>query len=104
MNLDMVTAVFVGLLAGWLASFVMKTGPYGVIGDLVLGCTGGIAGGGIVRASGLLPGLGLVPMVVMAFVGAAGLLVAQRKLWHPPTVRPTRRRSVASGAWRVEQQ
>ncbi len=28
--------VVVGLLAGWLAGFVMKGGGYGLIGDLVL--------------------------------------------------------------------
>ncbi|HEV8308454.1 MAG TPA: GlsB/YeaQ/YmgE family stress response membrane protein [Methylomirabilota bacterium] len=103
MSLDMLTAVLVGLLAGGLAGFVMKGGPYGLIGDFILGLVGSVAGAGIFRALGVLPGPGLVPIAVAAFVGAAGLLVVQRKLWHRPTVRPRRRRSVASGAWRVEQ-
>jgi uncharacterized membrane protein YeaQ/YmgE (transglycosylase-associated protein family) len=74
--------VVVGLLAGWLAGFVMKGGGYGLIGDLVLGLVGSVAGGWIFRALGVSAGGGLLPTVFVAFVGAVIVIVAQRKLWH----------------------
>lgn len=105
MTFDMfVVWVLMGLLAGWLAGFRLKVGPYGLIGDLVLGVVGSVVGSGIFRILGILPGAGMFVTAVVAFVGAASVLVAQRKLWHRPTVRPRRRRSVASGLWRAERQ
>jgi uncharacterized membrane protein YeaQ/YmgE (transglycosylase-associated protein family) len=102
-NLEMSTAMFMGLLAGWLAGRVMRAGPFGVVGDLVLGVLGGVVASGIFWALGVFPRLGLVPIGVVAFAGAAGVLAALRALWHEPPARPRRRRSVASGAWRAEQ-
>ena len=72
----------VGLLAGWLAGFVMKGGGYGLIGDLFLGMVGSVVGGWIFRALGVSAGGGLFPTVFVAFVGAVIVIVAQRKLWH----------------------
>jgi len=76
-----VSWVVVGLLAGWLAGFVMKGGGYGLIGDLVLGLVGSIVGGWIFRTLGVSAGGGLFPTVYVAFVGAVIVLVAQRKVW-----------------------
>jgi uncharacterized membrane protein YeaQ/YmgE (transglycosylase-associated protein family) len=77
--------VVVGLLAGWLAGFVMKGGGYGLIGDMVLGLVGSVVGGWIFRALGVSAGGGIFPTVFVAFVGAVIVIVAQRKLW--PTAR-----------------
>jgi uncharacterized membrane protein YeaQ/YmgE (transglycosylase-associated protein family) len=71
-----------GLLAGWLAGFVMKGGSYGLIGDLFLGMVGSAVGGWIFRALSVSAGGGLFPTVFVAFVGAVIVIVAQRKLWH----------------------
>ena len=76
-----VSWVIVGLLAGWLAGIVMKDGGYGLIGDLVLGVVGSVLGGSVFRALGVSAGVGLVPTVLVAFVGAVIVLVAQRKVW-----------------------
>ena len=76
-----VSWVVVGLLAGWLAGFVMKDGGYGPIGDLVLGLVGSVVGGWIFWALGVSAGGGLFPTVYVAFVGAVIVLVAQRKVW-----------------------
>ncbi len=82
MDLGMfVSWVVVGLLAGWLAGFVMKGGGYGLIGDMVLGLVGSVVGGWIFRALGVSAGGGLVPTVLVAFVGAVIVIVAQRKVW-----------------------
>jgi uncharacterized membrane protein YeaQ/YmgE (transglycosylase-associated protein family) len=76
-----VSWVVVGLLAGWLAGIVMKGGGYGLIGDLGLGLVGSVVGGSIFRALGVSAGVGLLPTVFVAFVGAVIVIVAQRKVW-----------------------
>ena len=75
--------VLVGLLAGWLAGIVMKPGGYGRKEDIVLGLVGSLVGG-IVWTLGVSPEAGMVTMAVVAFVGAAIPIVAQRKTW--PTI------------------
>ena len=83
MNLEMfVMWVVVGLMGGWLAGIVMKGGGYGRIWDLVLGLAGSIMGSVIFRGLEISPGAGLFALIVVAFVGAAVMIVAQRKFWH----------------------
>ena len=77
-----VSWVVVGLLAGWLAGFAMKAGGYGLIRDMVLGLVGGVVGGWIFRALGVSVSGGIFPTVLVAFVGAVIVIVAQRKLWY----------------------
>jgi uncharacterized membrane protein YeaQ/YmgE (transglycosylase-associated protein family) len=90
-----VTWVLVGVLAGVLAGFVMKRGGYGLKTDVILGLVGSIGGSWIFRAVGVFPGAGIVAMAFVAFIGAAILIVAQRKL------RPTERPAEEKGAmWR----
>jgi uncharacterized membrane protein YeaQ/YmgE (transglycosylase-associated protein family) len=81
MNLAMLALwVAVGLVAGWLAGFIMKQGGYGRKEDLLLGLVGSLVGG-IVWTLGISPGAGVVAMAGVAFVGAAILIVLQRKFW-----------------------
>jgi uncharacterized membrane protein YeaQ/YmgE (transglycosylase-associated protein family) len=46
-----------------------------------LGLVGSIVGSWIFQALGVSPEAGLVVLVVVAFVGAALVIVAQRKVW-----------------------
>lgn len=90
-----VTWVLVGALAGVLAGLVVKRGGYGLKNDIILGLVGSIGAGWIFRAVGVFPEAGIVATAFVAFVGAAVLLVAQRKL------RPTERSGDETGAiWR----
>lgn len=73
--------VVVGLLAGWLAGFVMKGGGYGLFGDIVLGLVGSLLGSWIFRALGIAVSAGLFMAVVVAFVGAVLVIGAQRVIW-----------------------
>src|SRR6266852_1274659 len=83
MNFAMVvTSVLVGLIAGWLAGRVMKDGGYGLKGDMILGLVGSMLGSLIFRVLGVSPEAGIAVLVVVAFVGAAIVIVAQRKLWE----------------------
>ena len=73
--------VVVGLVAGWLASRVMKGRGSGLIGDLVLGVVGALLGGFL--ASTLLkitnPVNGInVTSILVAFVGAVILIAILR--------------------------
>jgi len=73
--------VLVGLLAGWLAGFVMKGGGYGLIGDIALGLVGSLLGSWIFRILGVATGAGLLTAVVVAFIGAVLVIGAQRVIW-----------------------
>jgi len=74
--------VVVGLVAGWLVGFVMKSGGYGLKGDLILGLVGSIAGSVIFKGLEISPDAGLLVLGVVAFLGAAIAIVAQRQLWY----------------------
>ena len=76
--------VLVGVLAGWLASFVMERGGWGLRWDIILGLVGGAVGSWIFWAMGVSPGAGLAVLALVALVGAAIPIVAQRKIW--PTI------------------
>jgi uncharacterized membrane protein YeaQ/YmgE (transglycosylase-associated protein family) len=68
-----------GLIAGFLASMVMRGGGYGIIGDVIVGIVGALIGGFIFSALGGtgVTGLNLWSLVV-AFVGACILIAILR--------------------------
>jgi uncharacterized membrane protein YeaQ/YmgE (transglycosylase-associated protein family) len=79
MQLDIVaTWVFVGLMSGYMAGFLIKPGGYGLLADLVLGLAGRLVGIGIFHALAMSPDAGWLVMAVVAFAGAASVLVGQR--------------------------
>lgn len=80
-----VSWVLVGVSAGVLAGLVMKRGGYGLKKDIALGLAGSIGASWIFRSVGVFPEAGIVAMAVVASVGAAIPIVAQRK------IRPTER-------------
>jgi uncharacterized membrane protein YeaQ/YmgE (transglycosylase-associated protein family) len=70
--------IVVGLIAGFLASVVMRGGGYGVIGDIIVGVVGAFIGGLLVNL--LVPGesFGFWGSVVVAFIGACVLIAILR--------------------------
>jgi uncharacterized membrane protein YeaQ/YmgE (transglycosylase-associated protein family) len=64
----------VGLIAGWLAGKVMKGGGFGVGMDILIGVVGAIVGGFVFGLLGIYPGGGIIPSIVVAFVGAVIVL------------------------------
>jgi uncharacterized membrane protein YeaQ/YmgE (transglycosylase-associated protein family) len=76
--------ILAGLLAGLLAGIVTKRGGLGLRWDIVLGLAGSIVGSAIFRALGIAPDAGMAALVIVAFVGAAAVIAAQRAMW--PTV------------------
>ena len=91
MNLEMfVTWVVVGLLAGWLISFVLTEGGYGRISDAILGFIGSGAASTLASALGAPSEAGRGAMALAAFVGASLTVVLQRKIWPSRTARDMR--------------
>jgi uncharacterized membrane protein YeaQ/YmgE (transglycosylase-associated protein family) len=70
----------VGLLVGLLAEFIMKAGGYGRRWDVLFAFVGGVVGSGIAWLLQIPPDPGLVAVTLVVAVGAAGLIVAQRKI------------------------
>lgn len=91
MNLELfVTWIVVGLLTGWLLSFVLKHGGYGRISDAILGLAGSGAASTVAAAFGAPSEAGRGAMAGAAFVGAALITVLQRKILPSRTLRNVR--------------
>jgi uncharacterized membrane protein YeaQ/YmgE (transglycosylase-associated protein family) len=75
------TALVVGLFGGWLAGPVMKNGGHGLLQDLAVALAGSTLATWILQALGSSDE-GVFVTSVVAFTGAATLIVAQRKLWR----------------------
>ncbi len=71
----------VGLIAGWLASIVMRGGGYGLIGDIIVGIVGALIGGflaaNLLNMPDAVNGIN-VTSILVAFVGAVILIAILR--------------------------
>ena len=73
--------IIVGLIAGWLASMVMRGGGYGLVGDIIVGMVGAVIGGFLAGALLNMPNAvnGInVASIVVAFIGALILVAVLR--------------------------
>ena len=68
----------VGLVAGWLASTLVRGGGLGVIGDIVVGLIGALIGAWLLPKLGVHIGTGIVGAIISATIGAVLLLVVLR--------------------------
>ena len=75
-------AVVIGLLGGGLAGIVMKNGGHGLLQDLAVALAGSTLATWILQAALGSADMGILVTSVVAFIGAASLIVAQRKLWR----------------------
>jgi len=69
--------LIIGLIAGFLASVVMRGGGYGVVGDIVVGLVGALIGGFLANLLGL-GASGLIGTIIVAFIGACILIALLR--------------------------
>jgi uncharacterized membrane protein YeaQ/YmgE (transglycosylase-associated protein family) len=69
--------LLVGLIAGFLASVVMRGGGYGIVGDIIVGIVGAIIGGFLASLLGL-GASGFIGTVIIAFIGACILIAILR--------------------------
>jgi uncharacterized membrane protein YeaQ/YmgE (transglycosylase-associated protein family) len=77
MLLSIVWWIVVGLIAGFLASVVMRGGGYGVVGDVIVGLVGALIGGFLANLLGL-GASGLIGTIIVAFIGACILIAILR--------------------------
>lgn len=70
---SLILFLIIGLIAGWLASRIMRGGSLGLVGDLIVGVVGAILGGWLFNLLGITVG-GIFGSLVTALVGAIVLL------------------------------
>jgi uncharacterized membrane protein YeaQ/YmgE (transglycosylase-associated protein family) len=70
--------LFVGLIAGWLASQMVRGAGLGLVGDLVVGIIGAFIGGWLLPRLGIQFGVGLIAAIFDATIGAILLLLVVR--------------------------
>jgi uncharacterized membrane protein YeaQ/YmgE (transglycosylase-associated protein family) len=71
--------IVLGLIAGFLASVVMKGGGYGIIGDIIVGIVGALIGGFVFSLFGAGGVTGLnIGSIIVAFIGACILIAILR--------------------------
>jgi uncharacterized membrane protein YeaQ/YmgE (transglycosylase-associated protein family) len=71
---SLIYLLIVGLIAGWLASMVMK-GGFGLVGDLIVGVVGAVLGDWVFRTLKIHLAAGLLGTILTATIGAI-LLIA----------------------------
>jgi uncharacterized membrane protein YeaQ/YmgE (transglycosylase-associated protein family) len=70
--------LIVGLIAGFLASVVMRGGGYGIVGDIIVGLVGAFIGGLLVNLLSPDASFGFWGSIVVAFIGAVILIAILR--------------------------
>jgi uncharacterized membrane protein YeaQ/YmgE (transglycosylase-associated protein family) len=78
-SVNILVWIIVGLVAGWLASLIMKGHGMGLVGNLVLGLLGGVVGGWVFGLLGL-GATGIPGQILVSAVGAVILIVVVRAL------------------------
>ena len=76
---DLVVLLIVGLIAGFLASRAVGMGG-GLLLDMAVGVIGAFLGRWLFALIGISLGSGIIPEIIIAFVGAALLLLVVRAL------------------------
>lgn len=78
--MNILTWIVLGLIAGWLASIVVKpSGGSGLLGNIVVGVLGSFVGGWLFQQFGAQGVTGFnLPSILVAAVGAVVLLVLFR--------------------------
>jgi uncharacterized membrane protein YeaQ/YmgE (transglycosylase-associated protein family) len=77
--MDILTLLVVGLVAGVLASVVMRGSGFGLLGNILLGVCGSLVGSWIFRElHWQAPFAGVAGVIAVAFVGAVCVLLVFR--------------------------
>jgi uncharacterized membrane protein YeaQ/YmgE (transglycosylase-associated protein family) len=73
---QLIVFLVIGGVAGWLAGLILKSGGFGVVGNIVIGVIGAVLGGWLFGVLGISVGGQWVGALVTAVVGAVVLLLA----------------------------
>ena len=77
--MNIVVFLIVGLVAGWLASALMRGRGLGLIGDIVIGVIGAFLGEFLLSLFNIFPE-GIVGFIIQTFIGAVVLLIIIKAL------------------------
>jgi uncharacterized membrane protein YeaQ/YmgE (transglycosylase-associated protein family) len=77
-NQGLLVIIVVGVIAGYLAGRVMEGGGFGLIGDLLVGLVGAFIGDWLLPQLCIHLGVGIVALIINAFIGAVVLLLILR--------------------------
>ena len=77
--MDIIWFLLIGLVAGWLASLIIKREGKGIVNYLIIGVVGALLGGFLFRLLHLMA-YGQLGELVIATVGAVILLFVLRKI------------------------
>lgn len=72
--------IVVGLIAGFLASLVVRGTGYGIVGDIIAGIIGAFIGGWLFGVLGISAGGGLLGSIITAFIGAIIFIIILRAI------------------------
>jgi len=78
---NLAVLILVGLVAGFLASRVVRGKGAGLLFDIILGILGAIFGGWLAGLVNFSIGYGIFGQIVIAFIGAVLLLIIWRALF-----------------------
>ena len=67
--------LIVGLVAGWLASLIVRGGGMGILGDLLVGHVGALIGSWLLPKLNISLGSGILAEILYATIGAVILLL-----------------------------
>ena len=74
LGLGCIGSIIIGIIAGFLASKIMKGGDKGCLMNLILGIVGGFVGGYLFQFLGIEPRDSVIGALVTATVGAVFVL------------------------------
>src|ERR1700733_4460631 len=80
-NESLIAIILVGVIAGWLAGNIVSGGGYGLIGDLIVGVIGAFIGDRLLPRLHIHLGVGIIPLIANATIGAIVLLVILRLIF-----------------------
>ena len=75
--------LLIGLIAGFIASRIMRGGSYGVVGDIIVGLIGAFIGG--LLANLLIPNanFGFIGSIIVSIIGACILIAIMHAVRGP---------------------
>ncbi|HLI09464.1 MAG TPA: GlsB/YeaQ/YmgE family stress response membrane protein [Ktedonobacteraceae bacterium] len=76
--------IVIGLIAGFLASHVVRGAGYGMLGDIIAGIVGAFIGGWLFGVLGISAGGGLLGSIITAFIGAVIFIIILRAIAGMP--------------------
>jgi uncharacterized membrane protein YeaQ/YmgE (transglycosylase-associated protein family) len=95
-NEGLLIIILVGIIAGWLAGKIVDGGGFGLIGDLIVGVVGAFVGDWLLPRLHIHLGVGIIPLIANATIGAIVLLVILRVIFGSRRWGRCQRRSLKS--------